>query len=64
LPRVGIVGAGLAGLRCADVLLQHNFEVTLIEGRNRLGGRLHQVALTPGRLVEYMNLGFLYPLAD
>ncbi|KAI1826525.1 FAD/NAD(P)-binding domain-containing protein [Xylaria intraflava] len=51
-PRIGIVGAGLAGLRCADVLLQHNFEVTLIEGRNRLGGRVHQVPLTPTQLVD------------
>ncbi|KAI1147132.1 FAD/NAD(P)-binding domain-containing protein [Nemania diffusa] len=52
LPRVGIVGAGLAGLRCADILLQHGFEVTVIEGRNRLGGRVRQIPLTPGRLVD------------
>ncbi|KAI0972355.1 flavin-containing amine oxidoreductase [Xylaria arbuscula] len=51
-PRVGIVGAGLSGLRCADVLLAHGFEVTMIEGRNRLGGRVHQVSLTPGHLVD------------
>ncbi|KAI1125151.1 FAD/NAD(P)-binding domain-containing protein [Nemania abortiva] len=52
VPRVGIVGAGLAGLRCADILLQHGFDVTVIEGRNRLGGRVRQVPLTPGRLVD------------
>ncbi|TGJ80965.1 hypothetical protein E0Z10_g7798 [Xylaria hypoxylon] len=52
LPRVGIVGAGLSGLRCADILLGHGFEVTLIEGRNRLGGRVHQVSLTPEHLVD------------
>ncbi|KAJ8119484.1 hypothetical protein ONZ43_g3570 [Nemania bipapillata] len=52
LPRVGIVGAGLAGLRCADILLQHGFDVTMIEGRNRLGGRVYQVPITPGRLVD------------
>ncbi|TRX97256.1 hypothetical protein FHL15_002050 [Xylaria flabelliformis] len=51
-PRIGIIGAGFAGLRCADVLLQHGFDVTLIEGRNRLGGRVHQVPLTPGHLVD------------
>ncbi|KAI1348938.1 flavin-containing amine oxidoreductase [Xylaria sp. FL0043] len=51
-PRVGIVGAGLSGLRCADILLGHGFEVTIIEGRNRLGGRVHQVSLTPGHLVD------------
>ncbi|KAI1179277.1 FAD/NAD(P)-binding domain-containing protein [Nemania sp. FL0916] len=52
LPRVGIVGAGFAGLRCADILLQHGFDVTVIEGRNRLGGRVHQVPLRPGHLVD------------
>jgi len=39
---VGIVGAGLAGLRCADVLLQHGFRVTMFEARNRIGGRVAQ----------------------
>ncbi|KAI1159247.1 FAD/NAD(P)-binding domain-containing protein [Nemania serpens] len=52
LPRVGIVGAGFAGLRCADILLQHGFEVTVLEGRDRLGGRVRQVPLTPERLVD------------
>lgn len=39
---VGIVGAGFAGLRCADVLLRHGFKVTILEARNRLGGRVAQ----------------------
>jgi len=39
---VGIVGAGFAGLRCADVLLQHGVKVTILEARNRLGGRVGQ----------------------
>lgn len=39
---VGIVGAGFAGLRCADVLLQHGVNVTILEARNRLGGRVGQ----------------------
>ncbi|KAI7650897.1 hypothetical protein KC319_g10973 [Hortaea werneckii] len=39
---VGIVGAGLAGLRCADVLLQNGCKVTMFEARNRLGGRVAQ----------------------
>ncbi|KAI0206724.1 hypothetical protein F4808DRAFT_4645 [Astrocystis sublimbata] len=60
IPRIGIIGAGLAGLRCADVLLQHGFNVTLIEGRNRLGGRVHQIPLTPGLLVEYVMHIVLY----
>ncbi|KXJ91121.1 hypothetical protein Micbo1qcDRAFT_188991 [Microdochium bolleyi] len=51
-PHVGIIGAGLAGLRCADVLIQHGFEVTILEGRNRLGGRVHQERMPAGYLVD------------
>ena len=39
---VGIVGAGFAGLRCADILLQAGCEVTILEARDRLGGRVAQ----------------------
>ncbi|KAF2867674.1 amine oxidase [Massariosphaeria phaeospora] len=42
IPHVCVVGAGVAGLRCADVLLQHGVKVTILEGRNRVGGRLCQ----------------------
>lgn len=40
VPHVCIVGAGVAGLRCADVLLQHGVKVTILEGRDRIGGRV------------------------
>ncbi|OAX81790.1 hypothetical protein ACJ72_03868 [Emergomyces africanus] len=39
---VGIVGAGLAGLRCADILLDRGFRVTILEARDRIGGRVYQ----------------------
>jgi hypothetical protein len=39
---VGIIGAGISGLRCADLLVQNGFQVTILEGRDRLGGRVHQ----------------------
>ena len=42
VPHVGIIGAGLAGLRCADVLLARGVKVTFLEGRNRVGGRVCQ----------------------
>src|SRR5438045_9501695 len=45
MPHIGIVGAGVAGLRCADVLLRHGFRVTILEGRDRVGGRVHQVRM-------------------
>jgi NADPH-dependent 2,4-dienoyl-CoA reductase/sulfur reductase-like enzyme len=40
IPHVCVVGAGAAGLRCADVLLQHGVKVTLLEARDRIGGRV------------------------
>ncbi|KAF2462186.1 hypothetical protein BDY21DRAFT_8963 [Lineolata rhizophorae] len=51
IPHVCVIGAGTAGLRCADVLLQHGVKVTILEGRNRVGGRLCQ-SLINGRLVD------------
>ena len=51
-PHVGIIGAGLSGLRCADVLIQKGCKVTILEGRDRIGGRLHQEKLPNGHLVD------------
>ncbi|KAF2140643.1 uncharacterized protein K452DRAFT_327467 [Aplosporella prunicola CBS 121167] len=50
-PHVCVVGAGVSGLRCADVLLQAGMRVTILEARNRYGGRLCQ-ALHQGHLVD------------
>lgn len=47
-----MIGAGLAGLRCADILLQRGFTVTVLEGRNRIGGRVHQETLENGYLAD------------
>ncbi|KAK4698140.1 hypothetical protein P7C71_g11, partial [Lecanoromycetidae sp. Uapishka_2] len=38
-PHVCIVGAGVAGLRCAAVVSRKGIKVTLLEGRDRVGGR-------------------------
>ena len=46
------MGAGVSGLRCADILLQNGFEVTILEGRDRIGGRTHQATLPSGHLVD------------
>lgn len=40
LPRVLVIGAGMAGLVAARMLHASGFAVTLLEARNRIGGRL------------------------
>ncbi|KAL8828244.1 MAG: hypothetical protein Q9170_006688 [Blastenia crenularia] len=37
-PHVCVIGAGVSGLRCATVLLQNAYDVTIIEARDRIGG--------------------------
>ena len=38
--QVVVVGAGIAGLNAARILAQHDFDVTVLESRGRIGGRL------------------------
>lgn len=51
-PHIAVIGAGLSGLRCADVLLQHGLRVTVLEGRDRVGGRLHQTRLANDHWID------------
>ncbi|KAL8648201.1 MAG: hypothetical protein Q9210_005125, partial [Variospora velana] len=44
-PHVCVVGAGVAGMRCAQVLGAKGFNVIVLEARNRTGGRMHQSML-------------------
>lgn len=50
-PSIAIIGAGVSGLRCADLLLRASCNVTILEARSRLGGRVNQVS-TGGHLVD------------
>jgi monoamine oxidase len=47
-PHVLVLGAGLAGLRSALLLEAQGCGVTILEGRTRLGGRLHTRTDLPG----------------
>ncbi|KAI0872245.1 hypothetical protein GGS24DRAFT_502965 [Hypoxylon argillaceum] len=50
-PKVGIIGADLAGLRCAEVLVSQGIDTTILEARSRIGGRAYQESLM-GRSVD------------
>jgi monoamine oxidase len=51
--RVVVIGAGLAGLACADELAYAGYDVTVVEARDRLGGRvLSRTDLVQGKVVE------------
>jgi monoamine oxidase len=56
---VAVVGAGMAGLACADTLRQNGVIATLYEARDRVGGRVHSMGGAfpgpvdfPGQVVE------------
>jgi phytoene dehydrogenase-like protein len=40
--KVCVLGAGVSGLRAAALLAEWGFEVTILEARDRIGGRVHQ----------------------
>lgn len=50
--RVVVIGAGLAGLAAAAKLIAHGDEVTVIEARDRVGGRIHTIHPWPGGTVD------------
>jgi monoamine oxidase len=51
--RVLVIGAGFAGLACADELAYAGYRVTVVEARRRVGGRVEtRKDLVPGKTVE------------
>src|SRR5687767_9866468 len=51
--RVVVIGAGFSGLAAAHELSRAGYEVTVVEARNRVGGRVLSFSdLVPGKNVE------------
>ncbi|CAL2028208.1 CBN-SPR-5 protein [Caenorhabditis brenneri] len=50
--KVIVIGAGAAGIAAATQLTSFGFDVTIVEGRNRIGGRAHGFRTKHGQLVE------------
>ena len=46
--RIVVIGAGFAGLACADRLVTLGHDVTVLEARDRVGGRVWSQELLPG----------------
>ncbi|MEO6696008.1 MAG: NAD(P)/FAD-dependent oxidoreductase [Ignavibacteria bacterium] len=53
-PKVIILGAGLSGLAAAKLLTENGFDITILEARNRIGGRVfsHTVDEDPKLVIE------------
>ena len=49
---VAIVGGGLAGLRCAEVLAARGVDVVVLEARDRVGGRVFSHHFSDGQTCE------------
>jgi len=51
--KVIVIGAGFGGLACAYELLSAGYDVTVLEARNRIGGRVLSFGdMVPGKFVE------------
>src|SRR6185503_10039759 len=51
--RVVVIGAGFSGLACAHELASAGYDVTVLDARNRVGGRVISFSdLVPGKNVE------------
>lgn len=50
--KIVIIGAGLSGLTAAYELVKRGLNYTILEGRNRPGGRIHTIKTKSGYQLE------------
>lgn len=50
--KVIVIGAGAAGIAAATQLISFGFDVIIIEGRNRIGGRVYNMVTEEGHIME------------
>ncbi|KAL4436382.1 hypothetical protein ABPG77_009944 [Micractinium sp. CCAP 211/92] len=55
--KVIVIGSGVAGLKAASDLQRAGAEVTVLEARDRLGGRIHTCELGSGGMTRQVDLG-------
>lgn len=61
MKRVVVIGAGFAGLAAADALRAGGAEVTVLEARDRVGGRVWSVPFGPQEAVIERGAEFILP---
>lgn len=59
--KVIIVGAGIAGLRAAAVLLEKDIDVVVLESRDRIGGRMLTVQVGNDKIDMGMDSSLCAP---
>jgi monoamine oxidase len=62
MSRVIVVGAGIAGLAAARTLAEAGIQVTLLEARDRVGGRIHTLPAIDGGLPVELGAEFIHGL--
>jgi len=55
-----VIGAGAAGLAAAGVLARGGVDVTILEARNRVGGRIHTVDTLDGKYAIELGAEFVH----
>ena len=62
--KVAVVGAGPAGLACANVAAQRGHQVTLFEARDQIGGQFNYAARIPGKEEFHETIRYFHKMIE